>query len=159
MLCRNNGQHFCSVFKMCNVSGAPSCCSTKYSYNGSTGQLTGLYILALVDSRAEQVTEWGCGDACMYVRWGGYMCCISIYNICMSVGWVTRHTGYTVLCSQSGSRHLVSIMDRGRAALHYLLLLLRVREKWFYVFFFHIATINNFLQFLRLLRGRSHFIT
>ena len=134
---------------MCNVSGAPSCCSTKYSYNGSTGQLTGLYILALVDSRAEQVTEWGCYDACLYVRWGGYLFWISKYNIGMSVGWVTRHTGCTVFSSQAGSRHLVIIMDRGRPALHCLLLLHRVRENWFYVFFFHIAAINNCLQFFR----------
>ena len=114
------------VPKMYDVSGAPSCCSTKYSYNSSTGKLTGLYILALVDSRAEQVTEWGCYDDCLYVRWGGYLFWISIYNISMYVGWVTRHTSCTVFSSQAGTRHLVSIMDSGRAALHYLLLLHRV---------------------------------
>ena len=41
----------------------PSCCDNKYTYDLSTGELTGIYILAM-----EGEADWDCSENCIYVK-------------------------------------------------------------------------------------------
>ena len=45
-----------------------SCCLTKYTYDDTTGLLTGIYLLASDPERTAEDEDWGCSEQCVYIR-------------------------------------------------------------------------------------------